>query len=164
MPYKDPKKKAEWAKRKFAEKRAEEFAKDPIAAAKKREGRAPGGTMLPVVEAKPDEVAEVVAIAANPLIDNFSRAVRETGISPTLAKKIKGKLDRELLPVKLAVEEVMRRVADWCPLPDGRCPSSTQASLMRLEPCGRPLVFLTCRIWDASRFRGPAPGPFSIGS
>ncbi len=98
--------KVAWAKRKEAKLRAEELAADPVAYAKKREGRAPGGTMLPVVDTKPDDVAEVVDIATNPLIDNFSRAVRETGISPTLAKKIKGKLDRELLPVKLAVEEV----------------------------------------------------------
>lgn len=109
MPRKDPearlKYKVAWAKRKADKLKAEEFAKDPIAAAKKREGRAPGGTMLPVLETKPEEIAEVVAIVADPLIDNFSRAVRETGISPTLAKKIKGKLDRELLPLKLAVKE-----------------------------------------------------------
>ena len=95
-----------WAKHRAEELKAEEFARDPIAAAKKREGRTPDGTMLPVEQTDRDDVAEAIVVASDPGITNFNRAVRQTGLSPSMAKKIKGRLDRDLLPVKLAVEEV----------------------------------------------------------
>ncbi len=108
MPYKDPKKKLEWAKRKVAKLKAEELAADPVAYAKKREHHNPDGTFnIPrLEETDRDDVAEAIVVASDPGVSNFARAARESGLSPAMANKIKKKLDRELLPVKLAVREV----------------------------------------------------------
>lgn len=108
MPYKDPKKKIAWQKRKDAKLREEEFARDPIAAAKKREHHNPDGTFnVPRLEhTDREDVAEAIVVASDPGVSNFARAARESGLSPAMANKIKKKLDRELLPVKLAVRKV----------------------------------------------------------
>lgn len=108
MPYKDPAKKVAWQKRKDAKLREEEFARDPIAAAKKREHHNPDGTFnIPRLEQTDrDDVAEAIVVASDPGVSNFARAAREAGLSVGMANKIKKKLDRDLLPVKLAVREV----------------------------------------------------------
>ncbi len=108
MPYKDPKKKLEWAKRKEAKLKAEEFAKDPVAYAKKREHHNPDGTFnIPrLEETDREDVAEAIVVASDPGVSNFARAARESGLSPAMSNKIKKRLDRDLLPVKLAVREV----------------------------------------------------------
>ncbi len=103
--------KAEWNKRKAAKLKAEE---DPAVKAERLEklrldGRRPDGTMLNPMRLEQtdrDDVAEAIVVASDPGITNFNRAARESGLNPNLANKIKKKLDRELLPVKLAVQEV----------------------------------------------------------
>lgn len=113
---KDPEKRLEyqkaWARRRDAKLREEEFAADPVAYAKKREGHRPDGpfdgTVKPprLEETDRADVAEAIMVASDPLMDNFSRAAREAGLSKNMALNIKKKLDRELLPVKLAVQKV----------------------------------------------------------
>lgn len=72
---------------------------------KNLQNRRPDGTPMSIEESRPDDVAEAIMITGNPLIDNFSRAARECGLNHSLIKKIRKKLEMELLPVKLAVEE-----------------------------------------------------------
>ncbi len=109
---KDPEKrkayKDAWAKRKRDKLKAEE---DPAVKAERLEklrldGRKPDGTMLPREQTDRADVAEAIVIASDPGVSNFARAARESGLSVNMANKIKKKLDRDLLPVKLAVREV----------------------------------------------------------
>lgn len=100
--------KTEWERRKREKLKAEELAADPVAYAKKREGHNPDGTLNPprLEETDREDVAKAIVIASDPGVTNFAKAAREAGLSPAMANKIKAKLDRELLPVKLAVQEV----------------------------------------------------------
>lgn len=91
-----------WAKRKRDKLKAEEFARDPVAAAKRRERR--------MEQTDSPEVADAIAISTDPLVANFARAARECGLNKDLARRIKERLQKELLPVGMAVKEAKTSV------------------------------------------------------